>query len=696
METKRPRTRPRSPLNAYLEQPVTLLKGIGPAREEALREVGIHTFRDLVLLLPRRYRERPAAGRVADLTPGGTGAARGLVRKAAVSGRGRRRNLKVLVVEEDGGDSPAAVELFLFGRAFLKGSFRPGRRVFFHGPVTDERQRLQVLSPDFHLEGDSGPGFPGIVPVYSLPGGIFPRMFHNWVARILTGLPESADWREAAALPGRKAMSYPSLIPLAEALRNCHWPASLDDAERARRRLAYEEFFALQLGLARERAKRTARRAVRTPLPPELDEVYGRSLPFTLTSAQERAVGEIGRDLESGSPMHRLLQGDVGSGKTAVAFYALMAAALSGGQGALMAPTEVLAEQHAGVLGPLLEGAGIGTFCLRAGLKAAEIRERLDDPATGVIVGTHSLIQSRVRFRDLRVCVIDEQHKFGVRQRWNLKVKGASPHVLIMTATPIPRTLSLTLYGELDVSVLDTLPPGRRPIATMTAASLDDPELRGWMEADLAAGGRVFVVCPLVNESEHLDLEAAIAVHKRLEKDFGDRWGVGLLHGRLDLERKREALEAFRTGRLPLLATTVVVEVGVDVPEASTVVIMDAWRFGLSQLHQIRGRVGRGSRESRCYLAGKPATDAGRRRLEIILEESDGFRIAEEDLKMRGPGEAAGTRQHGLPPLRAGDYVADVDLMVAAREDAQACVDSGGAALEPLFDAGREYKLLIG
>jgi len=474
-------------------------------------------------------------------------------------------------------------------------------------------------------------------------------------------------------------------MPLAEALWKAHRPAARGEAEAARRRIAYEEFFAIQLDLARERRKRKERGAAAAGLPPSLDETYRSALPFELTAAQQRSVGEIRADLESGEPMHRLLQGDVGSGKTAVALYPLLAAALGGGQGAFMAPTEVLAEQHAAVLTRLLEPLDMKPFFLRAGMKGREIEEILSRRSTRIVVGTHALIQKRVLFKDLKVCVIDEQHKFGVRQRWRLREKGLDPHILVMTATPIPRTLALTLYGELDISVLDSLPPGRRPIETKAAVSLEDPGLRARIESDLSGGGRVFVVCPLINESEKLDLEAAVRVHAGLEKEYGGTFGVALLHGAMDRERKADALRDFRSGRKPLLVTTVVVEVGVDVPEASTVVIMDAWRFGLSQLHQIRGRVGRGGRASRCYLAGEPATDAGRKRIDIILGERNGFRIAEEDLKMRGPGEVTGLRQHGLPPLRAGDWVADVDLVAAAREDARACIDRGPGECRSLF-----------
>jgi len=637
---------------------------------------------------------------VADLKPDSVCAARGTVLRRRVSGFGRRKNLRVVVAdvdtEKDGPKKAACtVELILFGRAFLKNSFRAGRIVAFQGKVTEESGKVQVLSPDFHLDGDAGAGFPGLRPHYSLPDGIYPRHFVSWVAQILDRLPDGPDWTARARSDGG-GLPDRNLIPLADALTKAHQPRTAHEAEEARRRIAYEEFFAMQRGLARDRAARAARPCTAGALPDQLDRVYGEILPFRLTGAQERTLREIRRDLASHSPMHRLLQGDVGSGKTVIALFPLLAAALGGAQGALMAPTEVLAEQHARVLGGLLAPLGIKPRLLRAGLKKAEVESIVGDPETGIVVGTHALIQKRVRFRRLEACVIDEQHKFGVRQRWNLKTKGRAPHVLIMTATPIPRTLSLTLYGELDVSILDELPPGRRPVKTLAAATVDDPSLRAWIDEDLRSGGRVFAVCPLVTESEHLDLEAAVALHGRFEEEYGARCAVGLLHGRMDSAAKHAAVEAFRSGRQPLLVTTVVVEVGVDVPEASTVVILDAWRFGLSQLHQIRGRVGRGARPSRCYLVGQPRTDSGRQRVAIILGESNGFSIAEEDLRMRGPGEATGLRQHGLPPLHAGDYIADVDLMAAARDDARICVEGDVDPRGALFAADHERQTWIG
>ncbi len=685
-------------LTRWLATPVASLKGVGPAREKTLARNRLHTFRDLLLLLPRRFTERLRPRGVADLVPSEVCAARGTILSRRVSGFGRRKNLRVLVADrapQKGRKDERAptAELVLFGRAFLKNSFRSGRRVAFQGKVSDETGKVQVLSPDFHLDGDAGPGFPGLRPHYSLPEGIFPRHFASWIAQIIDGLPPEADWNR---IPDRVGLPDRGLIPLARALRDAHQPRTPAEVEQARRRLAYEEFFAMQCDLARDRLGRAGQPTSLSALPGRLEKVYREILPFSLTGAQERTIQEIGRDLARPGPMHRLLQGDVGSGKTVVALYPLLAAALGGGQGALMAPTEVLAEQHARVLDQILAPAGIRPRLLRAGLKTAEVERIVGDPGTGIVIGTHALIQKRVRFRRLDACVIDEQHKFGVRQRWDLKVKGTAPHVLIMTATPIPRTLSLTLYGELDISILDEQPPGRKPITTVAAAAIDDPSLRAWIDGEIDSGGRVFAVCPLVAESDHLDLEAATALHGRFEKEYGARCGVALLHGRMDSAAKRDAVDAFRSGRQPLLVTTVVVEVGVDVPEASTVVIMDAWRFGLSQLHQIRGRVGRGRRPSRCYLVGKANTDSGKERVAIILNESNGFRIAEEDLRMRGPGEATGLRQHGLPPLRAGDYIADVDLMAAARDDARLAVEEGIDGGLSLFDGASDLHTWIG
>ncbi|MHC4946258.1 MAG: ATP-dependent DNA helicase RecG, partial [Planctomycetota bacterium] len=566
----------------------------------------------------------------------------------------------------------------------------------FQGKVTKKDDVLQLLSPDYHLEGDPGQGFPGLIPVYSLPSELFPRTFHRMIDEILAGLQKEpvADWRESSELPEREFMS------LDQALRSVHRPGSPAEAEAARRRIAYEEFFSFQLGLAMQRAKRKGAGggAKKRKVPRTLDATYQKCLPFELTRAQQAAVHEIKQDLESPHPMHRLLQGDVGSGKTAVALFPLLAAALSGGQAALMAPTEVLAGQHFHVLESLLAPAGILPVLLPAGQSKNTVKKMLDHPDAKIVVGTHALIQERVVFPDLRTCVIDEQHKFGVRQRWNLKAKGPEPDVLVMTATPIPRSLALTLYGELDITVLDMLPPGRKPVRTETVKSLDDDDLQAWIEEEIETKGRIFFVCPLIHESEKLDLEAAVRLHARLKKQFEPLCKVGLLHGNLSQKEKTKAILDFRDGKTLLLVTTVVVEVGVDVPEASTVVILDAWRFGLAQLHQIRGRVGRGERPSRCYLVGEPTTDAGEERLRILVGTSDGFRIAEEDLKMRGPGEALGLKQHGLPALRAGDYVGDLDLMTAARDDARRFLASSAVSnLQGfLFPIDRQSTTWIG
>jgi len=651
-----------------LRKPITVLKGIGPAREQVLADQGIRTLKDILLCLPRRYRERPSPGPFKKMVDEGIGAAQGEVVRSIVSGRGRRRNLKVVVKSDD-----AIVELVLFNRGYLKGSFKKGRRLVFHGKITENKGVLQALSPDYHFDDDPGQGFPGLIPVYSLPDGLFPRTFNRFIDEILDQIEDKteSDWRITASLPDR------ALSDMAWALNEIHRPSSLEDAEKARRRIAYEEFFAFQLTLARLRQKRKEKSADSSNVSltqPNLDKVYNSCLPFNLTSAQVRAKAEISEDLRSSAPMHRLLQGDVGSGKTAVALYPLLAGALSGGQSALMAPTEVLAAQHFEVMEDLLEGSGVKPVFLRAGTKAKEVKAVLSDKNTGVVIGTHALIQDRIEFRDLRVCVIDEQHKFGVRQRWNLKTKGSAPHVLVMTATPIPRSLALTLYGELDITILDESPPGRTPVKTAIIQSLDDNGLTAWLENEIETGGRAFFVCPLVNESEKVDLEAAVTLHKKITARYGDRLNTGLLHGAMPSAEKDRSLEAFRTGEVRFLVTTVVVEVGVDIPEASTMVILDAWRFGLAQLHQIRGRTGRGARQSRCYLVGKPTTDTGKKRIKVIKSTTNGFKIAEEDLKMRGPGEALGLRQHGLPTLVAGDYVADLDLMTAARDDARLVV----------------------
>jgi ATP-dependent DNA helicase RecG len=524
--------------------------------------------------------------------------------------------------------------------------------------------------------------FSGVVPVYPSVEGLsqkaLRRMMGDIVAAVIDGVEET--------LPSEMARRH-GLPGLGESLRLLHRPGSSIPAAQLNswdspwhRRLIFEELLILQLGLGRRRRRnRGARGKVRELRKDGLVRSLEKSLPFSLTEAQKRVYGEIAGDMLSREVMHRLLQGDVGSGKTIVAAMACLLAAGNGVQSALMAPTGILAEQHYLTLRALTEPIGLEIALLTAGRPIDERRAVLGRLARGevsLVVGTHALIQGGVRFSRLGLAVIDEQHRFGVRQRLALGKKGDRPDLLVMTATPIPRTLALTLYGDYDCSVLDAMPPGRRPVATAVREEDDRPLVYEEVRRELSRGNRVFVVLPRIEESGATDLKAVRETARHLQREvFGD-WSVGMLHGRMALEERAETMEKFRSGGISILVATTVVEVGVDVPEATVMIVEHADRFGLAQLHQLRGRIGRGEEPSTCFLmAGPAAGEEGRRRLATMAATVDGFRIAEEDLALRGPGEFLGTRQSGIPELRVADPLRDRDLLIRARDEAAGIIE---------------------
>ncbi|MBI4878158.1 MAG: ATP-dependent DNA helicase RecG [Planctomycetes bacterium] len=662
-----------------LDAPVSSLKGIGPARARALAAAGISDVQDLLLHVPRRHRERLAPVAVRDLVAGARAAIVGAVERVRASRRGRRSLVRVLVADESG-----AIEVLFFNQHHLKSNFARGETFFFQGRVGERDGVRSLLAEDYERSGAlAAPLRAGRVPVYDLPAGVPPRLFRRLIAGLLPALaPGTPDWRARSALP---AAGLPSL---GAALAALHFPASEEDLAQARRRFAYEEFFRILLPL--ERARATLGRRVKprrvAPEPQEVATMLA-ALPFALTAAQRRALDEVLADLARFSPMHRLLHGDVGSGKTAVALVALAAAARAGHQGALLVPTDVLARQHLATARRFLEPLGVEVELLARTCAAAErksARSLLSGGAPCVVVGTHALLSASVEIPALALAVVDEQHRFGVSQRARLRSKGVAVDLLVMTATPIPRSLAMTLYGDLDLSLLDELPPGRRVVATRRAPRT---ELRAVLEevrADVLRGGRAFIVCPVVGGSEESDLAAAVTFAAKLARFYGGQPAVGLAHGRRRPEENRAALEDFRSGERPVLVATVVVEAGVDVPEATLMVVLDAQRFGLAALHELRGRVGRGRAPAQCILVAGEGSPEANARLDVLVAEANGFKIAEEDLRLRGPGELYGARQHGLLDLCHADLVRDLDLLALARADARRVVESGrDAGLEP-------------
>ncbi len=681
----------RAPSDPFARE-LRYLPGVGPRRAEMLARLGLRTVGELLLAAPRRHEDRRERTPIIDLRRGATATVSGRV--AGVHGRtvsGFRHLLEVSVVDESGALSAA-----WFNQPWLADKFAPGQRIILTGKVEVWRGLARLGSPEFEIveaEDDAEAGgapdpgrqapceppyaelaFGRLVPVYGLTEGLTQRFMRRLVWRTLAYQADS--WPDPLPSGFRRERQLPAMP---EALRGMHFPEDPGHLASARRRLAYEELLVLQLVLAQTRRKIVEQGAAGSfPVSAKLDGRIRARLPFKLTAAQDRAVAEIARDLAGAEPMNRLLQGDVGSGKTAVAAYACLAVIAGKGQAAVMAPTEVLAEQHQRTLSRMLAGSKVRIAYLAGGLAAAERRRLIGSIAAGqvdLVIGTHAVIQKEVRFRKLALAVLDEQHKFGVEQRLALSKKGPAPHVLVMSATPIPRTLAQAYYADLDLSTIDQLPGGPRKVTTRVVTPKSRGKVWEFVARRLGAGERAYVIYPAIAESERSDMAAAETGFKELSARFG-RHRVGLLHGRMKPDAKREIMERFRSGAIQVLVSTTVVEVGLDVPEATVMVIEGAERFGLAGLHQLRGRIGRDRARGRAWcicVAGTLERDA-LARLRALAKTEDGFRIAEEDFKLRGPGEFLGARQHGLPELRFADLSQDAALLALARRDAAAIV----------------------
>jgi ATP-dependent DNA helicase RecG len=582
-----------------------------------------------------------------------------------------------------------------FGGAYLSRVLKRGQRLVLHGRVARYRGAPVLQNPDYEIvESDEEDRLHTgrLVPVYSTTEGLQQRPLRRLMWQIVDAFAAGVVDPVPEAVRARRA-----LVALPRALGDAHFPET--DAARlaARRRLAFDDFLLLQLGLAILRSRTTRAEGIAMNPPGALARRLRTTLPYTLTAAQERVWGEIRADMAAPFPMHRLLQGDVGSGKTIVAALAVLTAVEAGYQAAVMAPTEILAEQHFMTFRQFLQPLGIPVTLLTSSLRARDRGARRASVAAGevgCVVGTHALVQEGVEFRRLGLAVVDEQHRFGVEQRARLKAKGERPDLLVMTATPIPRTLALTLYGDLDISVLDELPPGRRPVKTVARTESKRREIFAFLRKQVAEGRQVYVVYPLVEESEAVDLRAATDMAARFQREVFPDLVVGLLHGRLGFEDKDAIMRRFKDGEIHVLVSTTVIEVGIDVPNASVMLIEHAERFGLSQLHQLRGRVGRGPWKSYCILlAGTSLGEEARRRIDAMVATTDGFRIAEADLELRGPGEFFGTRQSGLPEFRVADLVRDAPLLEEARREAQTIIAADPELRDPAHRGLREALL---
>ena len=650
-----------------LSTSVRYIKGIGEQRAKSLEKLRIFTLRDLISYFPRDYEDRRTFRKIRDLEPGETACVTAMAAASPTLNRVRKgmELVKVRAVDETG-----ALDVTFFNQTYMRDHIRAGEHYTFFGKAEVQGSRRTMVNP--LVERENSRTMTGrIMPVYTLTAGIsqltMTRSVEQGLAACRDLLPDP--------LPDEVRRDH-QLCHTGYAYDQIHFPDDENTLAIARRRLAFEELFLLAIGMQVLSRRREELSCV--PLRDlDLTAFYG-SLPFSLTGAQQRAVDEILADLASGRPMNRLVQGDVGSGKTMVAAAAMVCAARSGRQTALMAPTEILAEQHYKGLAPLLEGLGISCALLTGAARAKERRAVLEGLESGrlqAVIGTHALISPDVTYRDLGLVVTDEQHRFGVGQRSALSAKGERPHLLVMSATPIPRTLALMIYGDLDVSVIDELPPGRQRIDTFAVTGAYRPRIYKFLAREIAAGRQAYMICSMVEENGADDRKAVTEYARVLQEQVFPQLRVACVHGRMKGREKEAVMAAFAGGEADILVSTTVVEVGVDVPNATVMVIEDADRFGLSQLHQLRGRVGRGKHKSYCVLITDNRSEETLARMRVMAQTGDGFRIAEEDLRLRGPGDFFGRRQHGLPALKVADLSWDMALLKEAQQAARALLD---------------------
>ena len=702
------------PISSYhsgnpLDQPLTYLKGMGPKNSERLAKLGLYNIRDVLYYYPREHLDYARQIKIRDLKPGETVTIIGTVRRCNCFNSPRNAKLTIFELSLYDGTGTLKISRFFAGARFRNRGWQERQKRLYpigatlaaSGLVKKGKYGITLDDPDLEVLGDAQEPIDSttvgrIVPIYPLTEGVPAALIRK---AVVAALPAAIEIRDPFPTALREEHG---LIQLPVAIAHIHFPPDSDTLAAARRRLVFDEFFYLQLGLLSRRKQQQSQTEIHMAPTGELIEQFYDVLPFQLTGAQSRVVQDILVDLQQSTPMNRLVQGDVGSGKTVVAVVAILAAIQAGYQAALMAPTEVLAEQHYRKLVEWFNLLHLPVELLTGStkiVKRREIHSQLETGELSILVGTHALIEDPVKFTRLGLVTIDEQHRFGVAQRAKLQQKGDNPHVLTLTATPIPRTLALTLHGDLDVSQIDELPPGRKPIQTTLLTGRERNHAYDLIRREIVQGRQVYIVLPLVDESDKLDLRSAIEEHQRLSNVVFPEFNVGLLHGRMNSGDKDIAITTFRERSTQILVSTTVVEVGVDVPNASVMLIEHAERFGLSQLHQLRGRVGRGADQSYCLLMSSSKNETALQRLRVLEQSQDGFFIAEMDLRFRGPGQVLGTRQSGLPDFALASLVNDQDVLELARKAAEQLIQQDASLAQwPLIqkELNQRYQKLMG
>ncbi len=685
-----------------MRTPIQYIKGVGPKRAAFLNKMGISTVEDIFYHLPARYEDRSNFTPIAKVVIGERHTLKGQVLSFGL--KKTRKGLSVFQVAV--GDTTGVIYALWFNQPFVQKFFKVGQKIILYGKV-DLYDTPVINQPEYEIaetdeEGDESAHLGRIVPIYRLTKEISQRFIRALTKKVIENYSRFLTDALDTHIRARHR-----LVDIRFAINSIHFPLNDETLKRAYRRIVFEEFFLLQCAIALKKRQVKVETGHSHQVEGELIEAFKKAIPFELTKGQRAAIAQIEKDMKDPKPMSRLLEGDVGSGKTVVAAYALVLTVQSSHQGAIMVPTEILAEQHYLSLSKLLMPLGINVALLIHSVPPAakeKIARQIKEGEVDIVVGTHALIQEGVEFKELGLCVIDEQHKFGVTQRDILRKKGLNPDVLIMTATPIPRTLALTVYGDLDISVLRELPPGRKPISTYWVEEDERGRVYDFVAEQVKEGRQAYVVCPRIKESADeaepspapaaelfdrpVDIRSATKTYERFRQETFKDLKVGLLHGQMLPEEKEKVMAAFKKGAIDILVSTVVIEVGIDVPNATVMVIENAERFGLAQLHQLRGRIGRGEHDSYCVLLANPSTEDAKKRLEAITETVDGFAIAQEDLEIRGQGEFFGTRQSGLPEIRFGNIIQDMEIMEEARKEAFEIIHADSALAAP------EHRLL--